>query len=451
MKQDQVVHVVGGGLVGPLTAIVLARRGFRVELYERRGDMRKGKVEAGRSINLVVTPRGLVALDRVGLKDEVLKLAVPLGGRMLHGADGVQTYVPYGHKEGEVINAVSRGLLNVRLLEAADEYENINIHFHRRCTRYDTAARTLTFAHEEAGKEETVAADVVIGTDGAFSAIRRALFETVPNFNYSQSFLDHGYKELVIPPGENGESRLKNGALHIWPRGDYMLIGIPNIDGSLTCTLFLSYRGDPGFDVLKTENDVRQFFETVFPDAVPLMPTLLNDFFANPTGALATVKCSPWFIGGQALVMGDAAHAIVPFYGQGMNCGFEDCTALDDILESGVRGWAEIFRELHACRKPNTDAIADMAVENFVEMRSTTADRKFQIRKQVGFELENRFPDRFIPRYSMVMFHPEIPFAEARRLGDIQEKILEELCANINDPSQTDWGRAEQLINTRLK
>lgn len=443
----ETIHVVGGGLVGTLTAIFLAQYDFRVKLYEARPDMRKEKISAGRSINLVVTPRGLVALDKVGLQEKVLEIATPLDGRMLHDKDGTETYVQYGSKEGEVINAVSRGLLNQLLLEAADAYDNLDIHFRRRCIDYDVDTRKLTFMNEGTGQEESVDTKIVIGTDGAFSAIRRVMLDNVKNFNYAQSFLEHGYKELVIPAAEDGRHLLQNGALHIWPRGDYMLIGIPNLDGSFTCTLFLGYEGQDSFDKLKTKEDVHAFFETNFADAVPLMPTLADDFFDNPTGALATVKCAPWNIGGQAMLLGDAAHAIVPFYGQGMNCGFEDCTALGELLESGERDWNKIFSTLSTSRKPNTDAIADMAIENFVEMRDTTADPKFQLKKQVGFELESRFPDKFIPRYSMVMFHPEIPFAEAKRLSEIQETMLDELCANINSPDDVDWDKAEQLVN----
>lgn len=446
--QKEKIHIVGGGLVGPLCAIFLAKRGYDVELYERRGDMRKGGVEAGRSINLVITARGLLAMERVGLREKALEIAIPLEGRMLHDIEGSTTFVPYGHKEGEVIHAISRGLLNIRLLEEADKFDNINIHFHKRCTGYDIAAKTLTFIDEQTGKEETVDAAVTIGADGAFSPVRRALLDQTQNFSYSQDFLAHGYKELVIPPGADSKARIKNEALHIWPRGDFMLIGIPNIDGSFTCTLFFAYEGLQSFATVKTEEEVQHFFNAIFPDAVPLMPALKTDFVKNPTGALATVKCGPWNHGGQVCVIGDAAHAIVPFYGQGMNCGFEDCTALGEILDTGETDWAVIFKKLFEARKSNTDAIADMAVENFVEMRATTADPKFQLKKQVGFALENRFPDSFVPRYSMVMFHPEIPYAEARRLGTLQESMLEKLCANINAPEEIDWEKAEKMVKT---
>ena len=444
--KNETVHIVGGGLVGPLCALFLAKRGFKVALYERRGDIRKGKIEAGRSINLVITSRGLLAMERVGLRQSALDIAIPLEGRMLHDQKGQTSFVPYGHKEGEVINAVSRGLLNKLLLEEAGKHENITLHFHKRCTAYDLKSKTVRLMDEQTGKEENINANVIIGTDGAFSAVRRAMLDSLPNFNYAQDFLPYGYKELVIPGDGSGKHAMHGGALHIWPRGEYMLIGIPNIDGSFTCTLFFPYSGAHSFETLKTAPQVIKFFEDTFPDAVPLMPTLAADFTGNPTGSLVTVRCAPWHAGGQACVIGDAAHAIVPFYGQGMNCGFEDCTALGEILDAGAGSWEETFRRLYERRKPNADAIADMALENFVEMRATTADPKFQLKKQVGFALENRFPQHFIPRYSMVMFHPEIPYAEARRLGILQEKMLEELCANINDPAQIDWERADKLI-----
>lgn len=442
-----VIHIIGGGLVGTLAAIFLARRGFDVALYERRGDMRKEKVEAGRSINLVVTPRGFAALEKVGLKEKVQAIAIPLKARMLHDVEGNETRVPYGHKDNETIDAVSRGLLNQLLLEAADSYDNVNIHFRRKCLSYASDSKALVFLNEETGKEEKVVADVTIGADGAFSTIRKSMLDQVRNFNYAQDFLAHGYKELVIPPGENGQHRMASGFFHIWPRGNYSLIGIPNLDGSFTCTLFFPYKGDVSFEKLDTAQDILDFFNAAFPDAVPLMPSLTEDFLNNPVGAFVTIKCGPWNIGGQAVLLGDAAHAIVPFYGQGMNCGFEDCRVLDEILDTGERDWEVVFSKLYELRRPNTDAIADMAADHFTELSNTTADPKFQLKRQVELEMENRFPDRFIPRYSMVAFHPEIPYAEARRLGEAQDKMLDELCANINAPEDVDWEQAGRLLH----
>ena len=431
------IHVVGGGLVGPLMSVYLARKGFSVEMHERRPDMRRTDVPAGRSINLAVTARGLKSLEEVGLKADVLKIAIPMKGRMIHDTEGKTSFLPYGQKEDEVIYAASRGLLNKVLLEAAGACPGVNLHFNRICTDYDLKTSTLTF-----DGTEKIKADVVIGTDGAWSAIRKAMLAAVENFNYSQSFLEYGYKELSIPPAENGGFRMEKNALHIWPRKDYMMIALPNTDGSFTMTLFYPYAG---FAALKTEKDVLDFFTKNFSDAVPMMPTLTQDFFTNPTGALVTVKCAPWHNGKTAL-MGDAAHAIVPFFAQGMNSGFEDCAVLNSLIAPDTTDWEKVFSAFGRLRKPNTDAIADMAVENFIEMRDSVASPKFALKKQVGFELEKRWPEKFIPRYSMVIFHPDIPYAEARRRGEIQDRVLEELCANINSADELDWTKAEKLL-----
>jgi kynurenine 3-monooxygenase len=445
MKQET-VHIVGGGLVGTLSAIFLAQRDFDVVLHERRGDMRKASVTAGKSINLAVTSRGLKALGEVGLKDAVLKMAVPMKGRMLHTMEGETTFVPYGQKENEVIHSVSRSDLNILLLKKAGDYKNVTLRFHQRCLGYDEKTQTLTLLDESTNKEETMGAKVVIGADGAWSMIRKSMQETLKNFAYTEDVCAHGYKELTIPAGANGAFKMGKNALHIWPRKSYMLIALPNQEGSFTVTLFLANDGEESFAALKTENDVKAFFTRVFPDAAALIPTLAQDFFANPTGSMVTIKCAPWHMGGKALIMGDAAHAIVPFFGQGMNCGFEDCSALGELLDRKNMDWHTLFSEIESLRKPNADAIADMALENFIEMRDTVADAKFQLKKQIGFELEKRYPGEFIPHYAMVVFHPEIPYAEARRRSKINNGILEQLCAGITSIEHIDWQKAEALI-----
>lgn len=443
MKPEK-VHIIGGGLVGALTAIFLAQRKFEVALFERRGDMRKGAVEAGRSINLAVTSRGLKALSEVGLKEAVLKLATPMKGRMLHDIKGNTTFVPYGQKESEVIYSVSRGELNKLLLTKAGEYKSVALSFNQRLESCDLKANSYTFLDESRGGRKTEHAGVAIATDGAWSVVRKAMLEHVMNFDYSQSFEAHGYKELVIPAAAGGFQIEKN-ALHIWPRKSFMLIALPNLDGSFTCTLFLAYEGKESFAGLKTPEQVKAFFSREFPDALKIMPTLAEDFFHNPTGALATIRCAPWHVAGRLMLLGDAAHAIVPFFGQGMNCGFEDCSKLGELLDS-ENDWQTLFEKLEADRKPNADAIGALALENFVEMRDTVADSKFQLKKQIGFELEKRYPDKFIPRYAMVVFHPEIPYAEAKRRGDAQDKILEALAENISEISQLDWKKADRLM-----
>ncbi|MGB9152611.1 MAG: NAD(P)/FAD-dependent oxidoreductase [Alphaproteobacteria bacterium] len=444
--KEQKIHVIGGGLVGSLAAIYLAQKGFAIDLYERRADMRRVDIPAGRSINLAVTARGLKALDEVGLKNRVLDLAIPMKGRMVHAQDGTTSFSPYGQKDDEVINSVSRGELNKLLLEKADSYDNVNMHFHHRCMSYDSAKSVFTFRDETAGQEKTVPASVTIATDGAWSDVRKSMLENTRNFNYSQHFLDHGYKELSIPAAKDGGFRLEKNALHIWPRKSYMLIALPNLDSSFTCTLFLPYDGAESFTSLRTPKDVLDFFSRSFPDALALMPTLAEDFFGNPTGSMVTVKCSPWHTDFKVMLLGDAAHAIVPFFGQGMNCGFEDCSALGQLVGQNP-DWGAIFRTLEAQRKPNSDAIADMAVGNFIEMRDTVADPKFQLKKQIGFELERRYPERFIPHYAMVVFRPDISYAEARNRSAAQDRILEELCAGIISLDHVDWNKAAKLMN----
>ncbi len=441
MSKKQTIHVLGSGLVGSLLSIILAQKGFQVELYEARPDMRRADISGGRSINLVVTDRGLNALDRAGLRDKVMEIATPMKGRMLHDIKGETTFVPYGQKDNEVINAVSRGDLNCLLMDEAEARGDINIHFEKRCTGYDIKTKMLSF-----NDSEHVQTDIVMGADGAFSALRKAMLDQVMNFDYAQSFLDSGYKELVIPAGENGAFLMDDASLHIWPRGQYMLIAIPNIDCSFTCTLFFPFEGEESFAALKTTEDAAAFFKKTFPDALEIIPTLAEEFANNPVGSLVTVKCNPWHVDGQALLIGDAAHAIVPFFGQGMNCGFEDCRVLDDLLSGPDADWEAVFAAFNQERKANTDAIADMAIENYTEMRATTADPKFQLKKRVGFELEKRFPDRFIPRYSMVMFHPDMPYAEAKRLSEMQNEILNQLCVNITQPEDVDWTEAERLL-----
>ena len=318
--------------------------------------------------------------------------------------------------------------------------------FEQRCTSYDAKAHTLSFHDEQIGKEHTVAAARVIGTDGSGSVLRKALEMHAAGFSQTEDMLDYGYKELVIPATASGGFAMEKEALHIWPRKNYMVIALPNIDGSFTVTLFYPHKGPESFETLTTPEAVTAFFAQQFPDALELMPDLAEVFFNNPTGAMVTVKAAPWHIGDQLMLMGDAAHAIVPFFGQGMNCGFEDCSTFGELLDAHTGDWQRLFEMLEAARKPNSDAIADMALENFVEMRDTVADAKFQLKKQIGFALEARFPGRFIPRYAMVVFHPEISYARAKSLGMEQDRMLTELAAHITDVAQVNWDHAEQLM-----
>lgn len=415
--------IVGAGLAGPLAALLLAQKGWRVTVIERRADPRRGAAAGGRSINLALAARGLRALAAGGIEAEVKPLLIPMRGRMTHDREGKTELLPYGQRPEEVIHSVSREGLNRLLVEAAAATGRVEFRFERTLEGYDPAHGTLTLA-DAGGRSEALDAAIVIGADGAGSALRRALVER-GIVRAREDMLDHAYKELSIPPGKNGAHRLEPEALHIWPRGGYMLIALPNTDGSFTVTLFLAREGEPGFVSLTTPAAVEKFFAHEFSDALALMPNLAEEFFANPTGALGTVYAEPWHAGGKALLLGDAAHAIVPFHGQGMNAAFEDCRLLGERLATDA-DVASVFAEFSRVRKPDADALARMALENYVEMRDTVRNPGFALRKGLGFELERRLPDRFVPRYSMVMFH-HLPYAEAERRGAIQHELLTRL------------------------
>ena len=434
------ITLVGAGLAGSLLAIFLARRGHRVTLIERRPDPRKTGASGGRSINLALANRGIAALEEVGVMDSVRPELIPMAGRMLHDEEGRLRLIPYGNKPHEVIYSVSRAGLNTLLLDAAEATGRVSLRFGESVTGVDFANRRVL--------PQAIPYDVLIGTDGSASAVRTAILKRTGG-RLDEDPLGHGYKELSIPAAAGGQFRMEKNALHIWPRGEYMLIALPNADGSFTATLFLPNHGEESFQALTTPEAVDALFERRFADAIPLMPRLGEDFFGNPTGHLETIRCEPWSFEDHALVLGDAAHAIVPFHGQGMNAAFEDCSAFDSCLEDPDRPWNGVFAEFERRRRPNTDAIADMALENYVEMRSTVREPKFQLKKDLAFRLEERHPDRFIPRYSMVMFHT-IPYAEAKRRGAIQEKILDELTSRAARVDDVDLARADRLIAERL-
>lgn len=415
--------IIGAGLVGSLHAVYLAKRGVQVELYERRPDMRNTNIRAGRSINLAISLRGLKALHRVGLKEKVLEMVIPMPGRMIHDVEGNTNFQPYG-KEGQNIHSVSRGGLNALLMTEAEK-AGVKIHFNQRCVAIDLDAGEATFKNEISGETITVVAKHIYGTDGAFSEVRHNLMMT-ERFDYSQSFLKHGYKELSIPPTADGGFRLDKNALHIWPRGGYMLIALPNLDGSFTVTLFLSYEGKHAFENLTTKKQVLDFFQEVFPDAVPHMPTLVDDFFTNPTSSLVTVRCFPWRYKDKVLILGDASHAIVPFYGQGMVSGFEDCYVFDQLADELWDDKLALFKKFEHSRKPDADAIAELALRNFIEMRDSVADPKFLLRKRIEKAINAKHPQKWIPLYSMVTFS-EMRYSEALAKGKEQDKIMEEV------------------------
>jgi kynurenine 3-monooxygenase len=447
MNHSQTIKLIGGGLNGPLLAILLASRGFRVEIYERRPDLRRVRMSAGRSINLALSTRGIHALTQAGLWQELQKIAIPMKGRMIHSVAGELTFQPYGKDASEVIHSISRAELNMALLSAA-EARGAKIYFQQRCTGIDLGTGTIRLQDEVTGKVTTVESEVAIGCDGSASAIRAEMLKQ-GRFNFSQQYLDYGYKELTIPASPQGEHVLEKHALHIWPRGNYMLIALPNTDGTFACILFLPFEGADSFASLATPFDVLRLFELRFPDALELMPQLADNYFGNPTGAMVTIKCSPWEVGGRVLLLGDAAHAIVPFFGQGINCGFEDCTSLMELLDRHGADWTSVFREFEAARKANTDAIADMAVENFVEMRDRVGDPRFLFRKKVEQALEAKYPRVFVPKYSMVTFH-RVPYSIALARGIVQDRMLTELCDPITRIEDLDWDLAGRLIERDL-
>jgi kynurenine 3-monooxygenase len=441
------ISLIGAGLNGPLLAILLMQRGFAVEIYERRPDMRRVRMSAGRSINLALSTRGIHALQQAGLWGGMRNIIIPMKGRMMHSVTGELTFQPYGQNEAEVINSISRAELNIALINAAEEH-GATIHFNRRCMGYDFKTGAIRVRDEENGEETTLEAGVVIGCDGSASSIRAEMLK-LNRFNFSQQYLDYGYKELTIPAGPHGEHLIETHALHIWPRGNHMLIALPNIDGTFACILFLPFEGADSFAGLATAAQVNQFFESRFSDAVPVMPQLADNYFANPTGVMVTIKCSPWHMEGRALLLGDAVHAIVPFFGQGINCGFEDCTCLVELFDRHGADWARVFAEFEKERKVNTDAIADMAIENFTEMRDRVADSQFLFRKKVELALEARYPQLFIPKYAMVTFH-RIPYSVALARGTVQDRMLAELCESINRLEDLDWDKADRLIHRDL-
>ncbi|CAL2091257.1 NAD(P)/FAD-dependent oxidoreductase [Tenacibaculum sp. 190524A02b] len=430
-KQDKIV-IIGAGLCGSLLGLRLAQRGYKIELYESRPDLRKVDISAGRSINLALSDRGFMALRLAGVEEKARELCIPMYGRLIHDDEGNTFASNYSGREGEYINSISRQDLNALLLEEVDKHENVTIHFNSKCTSVDIENKIAHFKSYKTKEEFSVEADVIFGTDGAGSALRKSYYlERKFLFSYSQNYLTHGYKELEIPADKNGKHQISKDHLHIWPRGKYMLIALPNLDGSFTVTLFLSYEeGEYNFNNLTTEEKVTAFFESQFPDALKLIPSIKDEFFNNPTGALGTVKCSPWYYKGNTLLMGDAAHAIVPFYGQGMNASFEDVTVFDAILEANEGNWEAVFKEYQKVRKPDTDAIADLAVDNYYEMRDHVANPLFKQKRKIEMELEKTFPIEYYSKYAMVTFNEEMPYAEAMKKGRAQDKALLNMVAD---------------------
>ncbi len=477
MSKERVI-IIGAGLAGSLLAIYLAKRGISVEVYEARGDMRLEKVAAGRSINLALSDRGIAALREVGMDEYMLAEAVPMYGRMIHAVDGQTRLLPYSGRQGEYINSVSRGGLNIALINEAEKFENVKFHFDERFIAPDPTTSEAVVQNLKTGNATVVNSDTLIGTDGAGSVLRNSMWLNVPAFELSEKFLDHRYIELHIPAGNAGNFLLEKNALHIWPRHKFMMIALPNLNGSFTCTLFLANEGSDSFESIftkewkdrqyweehnrapmdvngfriwrhplasKAEGRLVYFYETHFPDALTFMPTLVTDFFIHPIGLLGTVKCWPWNVGGKALLLGDSAHALVPFYGQGMNCAFEDVRVLDQLIEKHGTDWEKVYTEYGELRKPNTDAIADMAEENFYEMRDAVADPVFVKKRELETKLEQTYPDYF-SKYSMVTFREDLPYSVAKEKGNAQDRLLMEICSRVENVSEIDLDRLMERI-----
>jgi kynurenine 3-monooxygenase len=422
MKKELHIAITGAGLVGSLLAIYLKNRGYQVSVFERRNDMRKSASYEGRSINLALSNRGIRALEEVGLAEELKKEAIPMHGRMIHDLQGHLNFQPYG-KAGQYINSISRSGLNKVLMTKAESL-GVEFHFEQRIAKVDFEKTELTIQHSKFDIQH-LPFDLIIGSDGAFSAVRLAM-QFTDQFNFSQNYIEHGYKELHIPTGVAGSFQMEKNALHIWPRESYMLIALPNPDGSFTLTLFFPFTGETSFETLSTKEKVTDFFKSVFPDAYALMPQLLEEFFQNPSSSLVTMRCYPW-VRNKTLLIGDAAHAIVPFYGQGMNAGFEDCRVLNQLLDQFADDWDQVLPSFQEIRKPNADAIAKLALDNFVEMRDLVNDADFILRKKIESKLHELFPEKWIPLYSMVTFHEKIPYSVAYATGQKQKRIMEDV------------------------
>jgi len=446
---SKTITIAGAGLVGSLLSIYLAKKGHKVSMYERRPDMRKEKISAGKSINLALSDRGWRGLEGVGIADEIRKIAIPMYGRYIHHKDGSTAFQPYG-KNDQAIYSVSRATINKTLMTLAEQQPGVQLFFHEKCTHVDKKNGEIHFENTETGKTQAVKSDLIFGADGAFSAVRSSIQHSTDRFEYQQHYIDCGYKELEIPAGEGETFRMEKNALHIWPRGSYMMIALPNPGGNFTCTLFLQFEGEKSFTALKTREDVSRFFKEEFPDAVALMPTLLDDFMENPTSSLVTVKCWPWTFDDKVALIGDAAHAIVPFYGQGMNCGFEDCVVLNGLLEKYGEDWSKILEEYQRLRKPDGDAIADLAIMNFIEMRDKTADPKFLLQKKIEARFSEKHPEKWIPLYSMVTYSPHIRYSTALKEGLHQEQIMREVMRMPEIEKKWDSSEVEQAILSRL-
>lgn len=436
MEQKKEVVIIGAGLVGSLWAVYMSKAGYNVTIYERRPDIRKAEISAGKSINLALSVRGWTALDAVGVGDEIRKIGIPMYGRMMHDLQGNLSYQPYG-KEGQAIYSISRGKTNAVMMDMAEKHGNATIHYNHDCKKVDLKAGIVTLTNTLTNEEVTVKADLVFGVDGAFSAVRYNSFQKVDRFNFSQNYIADGYREILLPANPDGSHKLDKNALHIWPRGRFMLMAMANEDGSFTCTLFMPHEGgENSFDKLTSRQAVNNFFQTTFPDFYEMMPNIADAWEDHPLSNLAIIRCYPW-TNGKVALMGDAAHATVPFYGQGMNAGFEDCTVMNRLMHKHNHDWDVIFAEYSTERKPDGDALQDLSVDNYYVMRDYVADPAFILRKKIEAKFSELHPDRWLPLYSQVTFS-NIRYSDAYRQGNIQSEIMDEIMALPNIEEEWD-------------
>jgi kynurenine 3-monooxygenase len=436
MENNKQAIIIGAGLVGSLWAVYLSKAGYKVTIYERRPDIRKAEISAGKSINLALSVRGWTALDAVGVGDEIRKIAIPMSGRVMHDLEGNLTYQPYG-KEGQAIYSVSRGKVNATMMDIAENHGKATIHYNHDCLKTDLNKGIASIKNNLTGEEFEVQADVIFAADGAFSAVRYNSMQKLNRFNYSQNYIADGYREILLPANADGSYKLDKNALHIWPRGRFMMIALANEDGSFTCTLFMPHEGDKfAFDKLTSKEAVNDFFQTVFPDFYDMMPNIADAWEDHPLSNLAIIRCYPWAHGKVAL-MGDAAHATVPFYGQGMNAGFEDCTVMNRLMQKHNENWEAVFEEYSIERKPDGDALQDLSLDNYYVMRDFVADPDFLLRKKIEAKFSELYPNKWLPLYSQVTFS-NIRYSVAYNQGKKQSEIMDQVMAEIPE-IHTNW------------
>lgn len=437
--------IIGAGLVGSLWAVYLRKAGYTVNVYERRPDMRNTKISAGKSINLATSYRGWKALDEVGIGDEIRKIAIPMYGRTMHHLDGSMAFQPYGNNN-QAIFSVSRGEINAKLMSIAEEGGDVAIHFNHECINVDIEKGVAFFKNTETSETIEVKDEVFFATDGAFSAARYNGMQKLDRFNYAQNYIPDGYREILLPANANGSFKLANETLHIWPRGRFMLIALPNFDGSFTCTLFMPFDNhEYCFNNLTTKEKVTTFFKEVFPDFYDMMPEVADSWDNHPLSSLAIIRCFPWTHQKLAL-MGDAAHATVPFFGQGMNCGFEDCSVMWNLMQHHDENWATIFKEYEIMRKPNGDAVQDLSLQNYIVMRDKVADPDFLLLQKIERRINYLYPQSYFPMYSMVSF-TDIEYAVAFQKGNEQEQMIKQLIEKNNITSETAEQEIDDIIH----